>query len=169
MPPFKLEESYQKPEERIPSDIAEIRAHPEMVGFNVEEFRKKLEGDTIYTHPEGDPMREMEVLARQDKINFEVDIAEAEHKGFLEQARYDIEKYYRDLEKKPEVEFKKQLDQAVDKLVLKIENANNIANDLQRYPNLKFIVCTTSNKAAIFGVSFKPRAKQTIPALTKCP
>jgi hypothetical protein len=44
-----------------------------------------------------------------------------------------------------------------------------MASATSTIPHSMSSACTTSKSAAIFGVSFKPRAKLTTPALTKCP
>ena len=125
MPPqFNFQESYKKPEDNLPADIAKEKAHPEMIGFDKEAMRKKLREQGVFEFDEDTDLGIMERMAREDEINLEIQRAEQEHKYFVADFERGIQKYYEEVALRPEKAFKEQFVDAVKKASSEVDLAN---------------------------------------------
>ena len=109
MPPFNFENSYKKPEEPLPQDIAEVKAHPEMIGFDENAMREKLEQQSVFEFDADSELGQMERIARDDEIELSIRKARHEHGSFVDDFEKGVTKYYEEVSLRPEKSFKEQL------------------------------------------------------------
>lgn len=112
---FNFNSSYKKPEEALPPDVAQVKAHPEMVGFDAEAMRKKLEEQSTFEFDENSDLGQMERMARHDEIDVELKEAKQENKNFLIDFERGIGAYYKEVALRPEKSFQEQFQDAFAK------------------------------------------------------
>ena len=131
MPPFNFKNSYKKPEELLPQDIAEVKAHPEMVGFDENAMRKKIEEQNPFEFDETTVLGQMERMILEDKIKWELEEARYENASFMRDFEKAVANHYKEVGLRPEKSFQEQFQLAykkvneealhAEKLVRKIE------------------------------------------------